>query len=227
MLGGTPRLVMQGGIDFPSSYSPDGTQFAFLRANSGRGKVDVLIANADGSNERVLTTRPYFDEFIGVAWSPDGKTIAFATSESTKSVRSVLSAVSVVDGSVREIYSTPNAIGRPRWLPDGSGLSSADAATLIRPFAGNSGSFLFQRRRAQASYERSDGLPTLLPGSHSGRQDSCRHRADNGIRSVDRARRRLPPRPSRSLRRNCCRTILLDADGRHRLCQRRWQSVRS
>ena len=122
VLGGTPRLVMQGGIDFPSSYSPDGTQFAFLRANSDSGKVDVLIANADGSNERVLTTRPYLDEFIAVAWSPDGKNVAFATSEATKKVRSVLSAVSVVDGSVREVYSTPYAIGRPRWLPDSSGL---------------------------------------------------------------------------------------------------------
>jgi len=44
----------------------------------------------------------------------------------------VLWAVSVADGSVREIYSTPDAIGRPRWLPDGSGLlapiSSVDQA---------------------------------------------------------------------------------------------------
>ena len=122
-LGGTPHLAMQGGIDFGSSYSPDGTEFAFLRANSGDGKVDVLIAKADGSDQRVLATRPYRDEdFIGVAWSPDGKTVAFTTSEATKSVRSVLWAISVVDGSVREIYSTPDAIGRPRWLPDGSGL---------------------------------------------------------------------------------------------------------
>jgi Tol biopolymer transport system component len=37
-------------------------------------------------------------------------------------IRSVLWAVSVGDGSVREVYSTPNVIGRPRWLPDGSGL---------------------------------------------------------------------------------------------------------
>src|SRR5205823_12433458 len=78
---------------------------------------------ADGSNERVLATRPYLDVFtFGTAWSPDGKTIAFATSESTKSIRSVLWAVSVPNGSVREIYSTPNRIGRPLWLPDGSGL---------------------------------------------------------------------------------------------------------
>ena len=70
----------------------------------------------------LLASRPYRDEYIGVAWSPDGKTVAFTTSEATKRLRSVLWAVSVADGSVREIYSTPDAIGRPRWLPDGSGL---------------------------------------------------------------------------------------------------------
>ena len=125
VLGGTPHLAMQGGIDFGSSYSPDGTQFAFLRVNSGPGKVDVLIAKADGSDQRVLATRPYLDEYIGVAWSPDGKTVAFTTSEATKRLRSVLWAISVADGSVREIYSTPDPIGRPRWLPDGSGLLAA------------------------------------------------------------------------------------------------------
>ena len=106
VLGGTPHLAMQGGIDFGSSYSPDGTEFAFLRVNSSDGKVDVLIAKADGSDQRVLASRPYRDEFIGVAWSPDGKTIAFTTSEATKRLRSVLWAISVADGSVREIYST-------------------------------------------------------------------------------------------------------------------------
>ena len=121
VLGGTPRLAMQGGIDFGSSYSPDGRQFAFLRV-IGLGKVDVLIAKADGSDERVFATRPYRDEEIGVAWSPDGKTVAFTTSEATKKLRSSLWAISVADGSVREIYSTPDPIGRPRWLPDGSGL---------------------------------------------------------------------------------------------------------
>ncbi len=122
-LGGTPHLAMQGGIDFGSSYSPDGRQFAFLRVNSDTGKVDVLIAKADGTDQRVLASRPYSnDEIIGVAWSPDGKTVAFTTSEATKELRSSLWAISVADGSVREIYSTSNPIGRPRWLPDGSGL---------------------------------------------------------------------------------------------------------
>ena len=124
VLGGTPHLVMQGGIDFGSSYSPDGTEFAFLRVSEtgSSEKIEVWIAKADGSDQRVLASRPYRDEYIGVAWSPDGRTVAFTTSEATKSLRSSLWAISVADGSVREIYSTPNPIGRPRWLPDGSGL---------------------------------------------------------------------------------------------------------
>src|SRR5262249_20315706 len=120
-LGGTSHLAMQGGVDFSTSYSPDGAKFAFSRVRDQQ--IDILIANADGSNERVLTTRPYLDLFFwGTAWSPDGKTIAFTAPDSKKSIRSVLWAVSVGDGSAREIYSTPNLIGRPRWLPDGSGL---------------------------------------------------------------------------------------------------------
>jgi Tol biopolymer transport system component len=31
VLGGTPRLVMQKGIDGSNSYSPDGTRFAFFK----------------------------------------------------------------------------------------------------------------------------------------------------------------------------------------------------
>jgi len=123
VLGGTPYLVMHGGIDGSNSYSPDGTQIAFLRVRPDNAQqIDVLIAKTDGSHERVLATRPYLDLPTGTAWSPDGKTVAFTIWEATKRLRSVLWAISVGDGSVREIYSTPDPIGRPRWLPDGSGL---------------------------------------------------------------------------------------------------------
>ena len=136
-LGGNSHLVMQAGMDSSTSYSPDGARFAFLRVKGGE-QVDLLIADADGSNERVLATRPHLDGFTsGTAWSPDGKTIAFSTVESKKSIRAVLWAVSVGDGSVREIYSTPNQIGRACWLPDGSGL--------LAPIGGN----IYQSLRGQ------------------------------------------------------------------------------
>ena len=121
VLGGTPYLAMQGGIDYGSSYAPDGTQFAFLRSASSE-KIDVWITQADGRDQRVLAALPYVEGSTNVAWSPNGKTVAFTTLEGTKRLRSGLWAISVVDGSVREIYSTPETIGRPRWLPDGSGL---------------------------------------------------------------------------------------------------------
>jgi len=135
-LGGPSHLVMQEGMDFSTSYSPDGARFAFLRVKGG-DQVDLLIADADGSNERVLATRPYLDGFTaGTAWSPDGKTIAFSTVESKKSIRSILWAVSVGDGSVREVYSTPNQIGRPCWLPDGSGLLAPIGSNIYQSLRG-------------------------------------------------------------------------------------------
>ena len=135
-LGGSSHLVMQAGMDFSTSYAPGGAQFAFLRVKGGE-QVDLLIADADGSNERVLATRPYLDGFTnGTAWSPDGKTIAFSTVESKRSIRSVLWAVSVGDGSVREIYSTPNQIGHPCWLPDGSGLMASIGNNIYQSLRG-------------------------------------------------------------------------------------------
>jgi eukaryotic-like serine/threonine-protein kinase len=121
VLGGTPHLVMPRGIDGVNSYSPDGTQFAFLRVAADNRQIELLIAKADGSQERALAARPFVLP-TGTAWSPDGKTVAFTSLESEKTLRSALWAVSVADGSVRKIYSTPHSIGRPRWLPDGSGL---------------------------------------------------------------------------------------------------------
>jgi Tol biopolymer transport system component/DNA-binding winged helix-turn-helix (wHTH) protein len=148
-LGGSPHLVMQAGMDFPTSYSPDGAQFAFLRVKDG-DHVDLLIADADGSDERVLVTRPYLDGFTdGTAWSPDGKTIAFSAVESKKSIRSVLWVVSVGDGSVREIYSTPNQIGRLCWLPDGSGLLAPIGSDIYQSLRGQLWFISFPRGQAR------------------------------------------------------------------------------
>ena len=121
VLGGTPRQLIRD-IDAPISFSPDGTQFAFVRGVPDKGEVRVLIAKAGGSGERVLGTRSAINALFGPAWSPDGKTVALTTYETAKGLRAVLWAVSVSDGSVREVYSAPHPIGRPRWLPDGSGL---------------------------------------------------------------------------------------------------------
>jgi Tol biopolymer transport system component/DNA-binding winged helix-turn-helix (wHTH) protein len=121
VLGGTPHALIRH-VDSPISFSPDGKQFAFVREDAANNMDELIIANADGSGERVLA-RPGPGPEVGPAWSPDGKTIAI-TAYDFKGGRYIW-AVSPSDGSKRLIYSTHTLIGRAVWLPDGSGLLAA------------------------------------------------------------------------------------------------------
>ena len=121
-LGGPSRLLVKD-IDSPVSFSPNGKQFVYTRGMPAANANEVRIANADGSENHLLATVPNtFSGFqAGATWSPDGRTIAVPLQRSAK--RSfTLYAVSVPDGSVRDLYSSSNAIGRPLWLPEGDAL---------------------------------------------------------------------------------------------------------
>jgi Tol biopolymer transport system component len=85
-LGGTPKLV----VDRPSSpigWSPNGKFMAFIRPNTERRGQDLVVADPEGSNERVVTTSSGQSGggfatslpgsmAIAPAWSPDGEEIA-------------------------------------------------------------------------------------------------------------------------------------------------------
>ena len=114
VLGGTPRKLIRD-IDTPISFSPDGTQFAFVRIGP-TGGTHLMIANADGSGERTLASHPGVS-FDYPAWSPGGKRIAFPGPGLPG--ESHLWAVSPADARVHSIYKVRSTIGRIRWLPDG------------------------------------------------------------------------------------------------------------
>jgi serine/threonine protein kinase/Tol biopolymer transport system component len=123
VLGGGARLIVED-IDTAVSFSPDGSQLAFLRGYPDDGMSAVIVANADGSNQRKLATRkrPMQFPLLGLAWSPDGRTIV-ATGANDGRLRGEVVAVDVATGAER-LLPTPDwrQVSRVAWLPDGSGL---------------------------------------------------------------------------------------------------------
>ena len=86
-------------------------------------QVELRIASADGTGERLLVRLPAFANFLwGATWSPDGKTIAVSFFQSGKEQQFVLNVVRVADGSMTTLYSNPALLGRPVWLPGGESL---------------------------------------------------------------------------------------------------------
>jgi serine/threonine protein kinase len=76
VLGGAPRPIVRN-IDTGISFSPDGSRIVFVRANDPEaGRFQVLTANADGTDVRLLYGGPKAELPRVVAWSPDGKQIA-------------------------------------------------------------------------------------------------------------------------------------------------------
>ena len=155
VLGGTPRKVVED-IGSPIGFSPDGKQIAFVRSRlraggavrSGQrggieeGEVALIVANADGTEERKIATRQggpnRFGNFFfgGVVWSPDGKRIA-TVARATDTAGRYQNVVEVpVEGGPERVL-TPQRwyqIQRLVWLADGSGLlmSAAEKASDTR-----------------------------------------------------------------------------------------------
>jgi len=123
VLGGGARLIVED-IDTAATFSPDGSRIAFLRGDPDAHASSVIVANADGSNQRKLATRTRPADFplLGVAWSPDGKTIA-ASGAHDGQLRGELVAVDATTGAER-LIATPDwrVVSQLAWLPDGSGL---------------------------------------------------------------------------------------------------------
>lgn len=125
-LGGQSHQVASG-VDSAPAISPDGKQAAFVSyANIKQGETSIVIANIDGSGQRVLAARklPNIFDNSGPAWSPDGNLIALGVENgSTGNLYHGVVAIDVRSGRETPIGPAQwGNIGQMQWLPDGSGL---------------------------------------------------------------------------------------------------------
>ena len=124
--------VMGGNADtvasdiYPIGFSPNGERIAFIRPNDDSST--LVVANADGSNQRVVAARRKPDFFLlewnAPAWSPDGKTIVCPVSLTDQRGRyETLVGVDPTDGSQVPLTGQRwSSAGQAAWLPNGGGL---------------------------------------------------------------------------------------------------------
>ena len=114
---GLVRLTTNQG-EYPS-WSPDGPRLAFASARDG--DYEIYVMNADGTDERALTTSAGYDMYP--AWSPDGAWIAFE--RETRSTSGFLGEAPDIclvkpDGSgLRQLMSDAVSDRFPAWSPSG------------------------------------------------------------------------------------------------------------
>ncbi len=127
VIGGLVKKLIET-ANAPFAVSPDGRQFAYVRESTKESESALIVANADGSGERLLATRRapdfFYPHYDGIAWSPDGRTIACHAggTDDSGNYRNVVG-VQIEDGSERPITSKRwKWIGGLAWLGDGSGL---------------------------------------------------------------------------------------------------------
>jgi len=120
VLGGTPQVVAHD-VDSAVTFSPDGSRMAYFRANDPEtGKYRLLSAKLDGSDEKVLHIQPmtYLPRWL--AWSPDGKKIAYP--DVLPGMFGGISQFDLDSGKIQTLTFADKEITALQWSTVGDGL---------------------------------------------------------------------------------------------------------
>jgi len=102
------------------AWSPDGHQIAFIRAGGSNDRGDLLIVNADGTNQVIVNPASASARTLPL-WSPDGSTIAFGGWDASR-VRQIF--LVRPDGlETRQLTHDPLSKVAVTWSPDGSEIA--------------------------------------------------------------------------------------------------------
>jgi Tol biopolymer transport system component len=125
-LGGTARpLVASLG---EADLSHDGKHLAYFC--SIQGKLELAVADVDGSNPRTLTTLPAEYIYSDLRWSPDGRKLGF---QRGRTFDFDIFYVPAEGGSPQAITRDGNPLSGFAWLPDSSGVvySSSRGSSVL------------------------------------------------------------------------------------------------
>ncbi|HUJ83546.1 MAG TPA: protein kinase [Candidatus Acidoferrales bacterium] len=121
VLGGSPQIIVRD-IDTNAAFSPDGMRIAYERGNDPDiGKFQLLVANADGTDEKMIAGGPVASEHQYVVWSPDDKRIALT--DVIGDTPGPIQILDVASGKIQDFAGIKGFLFlKPAWLPDGRGL---------------------------------------------------------------------------------------------------------
>jgi len=86
---------------------------------------EIAIANADGSEERILTNNAAFDGWP--TWSPDGRFIAFSSNRLGPANHGEIFVVTPDGSGARQISAPPGSYVQPFWSADGRNIYAYNA----------------------------------------------------------------------------------------------------
>jgi TolB protein len=133
-------VATYGGSNLMPAPSPDGSKVAMILSKSG--KVDLYLADADGTHLKQLTDSK--EEESSPCWSPDGRWICFATKIGAARV---LAKIPADGGTVQRIRVAGVANpSEPDWSPDGKWIAftaqMGDFELCVVPAEGGSATVL-------------------------------------------------------------------------------------
>jgi Tol biopolymer transport system component len=105
------QLTTDGAIDYRPTWSPDGSQIAFVSTRDGNAEIYVM--NADGTGQTNITNNAANDD--SPSWSPSGSTILF-DSDRISAAGTAIYTMTVAGDSVTPLVGGYN----PEWSPSGT-----------------------------------------------------------------------------------------------------------
>jgi Tol biopolymer transport system component/tRNA A-37 threonylcarbamoyl transferase component Bud32 len=125
-LGGGPRRLADSVAD--ADVSHDGSRLAFVRSADGR--LELVTADRDGANIKVIVRLDAGYSYVSPRWSPDDTVIAYQRNR--MSLDDEVFVVPATGGEPRGITQASNRMSGFAWLPDGSAIvvSSSRGSSL-------------------------------------------------------------------------------------------------